>query len=414
MTYSEILDTLKKIGVLRIAGFVSSIAWLLLPFWIWLIVLKELGSGFFVFDIALFGIAFYVVELVVMVGSTLSLMSYGFRVMKAVEKAGAVFNNPADTEGVEKFKNECRKTALVFAHYAPISLSSIKNIKLHSLRYVGERLGSYFVSYSIVTFLVVYQKELLTFYDYLSLKTSQILPIQVGDLPNPLNYLFITLGVLWILSLYNDAGILMIIKSKEFQMPKSQGTGFHLLSIFDASYRSIMIICRVCSLPVSLLNRRRSISRKPFVDPLTLPKIIARTLSNVEGKDCDVLRWEEEPESVSDIDKVKELISKDRQIPFMIKYLARLSSSEDSLTMTKQMQPTTYIAIEGNRCPFFGCVSYNHIEKVREGQFFFDTIYLKSEFSIIYENEAKKQREIAEKLPFRLEDIIGKVGKRIE
>jgi len=408
MGFLEILKTLKDVGLLRIAKGISFLAWLILPFWIWSIALQLLGNELFVLHLAIPGVALFIVELIFVVSQISFWRSHEFKIMRLIEKAAEVFRNPENKQRAEEFKDECRKFILPFTHHMPFSLSAIAETRVSSVKFIVGRIEGFYSSYSIVTFLVVFQRELYGLFEPLSPVVSQFLPPLLTDWP--FRNLWISLGILWVLSLYYDPVIGFIRVLMRYAAPKRSGILVHFTSLYDSRSRIMLSVGYVFSIPTILAERSRAVMCDPFVDPLTLPIIVQKTVLNVEGKSCDVSRWSEKIETESDVNRMKELAWKDKKTPFLLKYLARMGKSEDLLRRIKEVQPITYIGVINNRCVFLGHVLYNPVKKIRQGRFFFDTTYLKKEFLLIYEEEVKKRRDIERKLPSELEELIKSLG----
>lgn len=409
MTYSDILKLLMRIGLSKVAKIISFVAWVILPFWIWVIVLLYVGREYFVLNLAIFGLVYFVIDLVFFVAQLCFLKRYPFAVMKQVESLEALLKDPKDKMKVEDFKNECRKITLPSALSFPISLSFVSIQRAGSRLFVFGRIMTVYVSYSIMTFFIFFQEKLLEIFHSMNLVLSQTFLnsiLQLDIWKYLVNNIWISLGLLLILSLYFDPMFGLLLKAKSLRLPKATVFIAYFTLIYNPEYRFIIALSKLLSSIIDMFQRGRTLVCKPFIDPLTLPLIVQKTLSNVEGKSCDISRWEEDQQRETDVDKVKKLIWKDSKSPHLLKILARLTPSKDLLRVIKEMQPITYLGVQNSRCVFFGHVVYDPVEKIRLGYFYFDTTYLKKEFVLIYEEEVKKQREVEKRLPHNFEDLI--------
>lgn len=394
---------LKDVGLIRVAKAVSFLAWLILPFWIWFIALQLLGNELFVLYLAIPGAVLFIVTLIFISFQISFWRSHEFKIMRLIEKVGDVFRHPENKQKAEEFKDECRKFILPFTHHMPFSLSAIAETHVSSIRSIIASIEGFYTSYSIVTFFVVFQRGLYGLFEPLNPVVSQM-PPQLTDWP--FRNLWVSLGILWVLSLYHDPLIRFIQVMVHYAVPKPSGILAYSTSMYDVRLRIMLSVAYVVSIPTILAERSRAVMCDPFIDPLTLPRIIQKTVLNVEGKSCDVSRWDEKIETESDVDRMKELAWKDKRTPFILGFLARRSESKTLLKRIKEVQPITYIGVINDRCIFLGHAIYNPIKRIRQGRFYFDTTYLKKEFLLIYEEEVKKQRQIERKLPSELEELI--------
>jgi hypothetical protein len=400
----EALKLLREIGFLRIAKGVSFLAWLALPFWVWYIVLQFVGSGFFVLNVALVGIFWFIVEFVFIVAQTLFWRGHEFKIMKMVESRSAFFREPENIENAQNFKEDCRKFILPFTFHLPFSLSAISGFRIRSARFAFGRIESFYVAYSIATMLVTLRSEIWKLLVVLSSVFSTTIPLQLADWA--VHNMWVLLGALWILSLYNDPLVSFLRKGKIYGKTKRGAFLAYVSSIYEVSSRIVFSVGRLFFVPTYIAERNRALMCDPFIDPLTLPRIIQKTMLNVEGKSCSVSRWGEDVGSESDIDEVKELVRKDRRSPSLLRFFMRLSDSKDVSRRIVEMQPITYTGIGQDRCVFLGHVLYNPVARIRQGRFYFDTKYLKNEFLLIYNEEVKNQRQIESRLPSQLDDLI--------
>jgi len=406
----DLMKLLKEIGFLRAAKFISFLAWFILPFWIWMIVLQYVETKYFVLAPAIPGLAILVFNMFLAAILVPSIMNLGFKVMKSIEKAStSLFRDPTNKEKVEQFKDECRKLAFTYTHSMPFAESGTgEYIRKHTFKLMMESVMQIYFAYSMITFFVVFQTEIQNFLEPLVSGSVQL--IQSSPLPNLMDWstgnLWITLGILWVLSLYYDPVFSGVRKlsHEEFRI-----IIVYLAYIFSLSYRILVPIMESVSRAFNLYKQGKRARCTPFVDPLTLPQIVQTTVRNVEGKSCDTLRWGEMPTTKAEIEGRKRLILNDKNMPWLVKIFVRLSRSEEVFRKIQEMRPITYIGIQNSRCVFFGTVIYDPDEKVRQAKFFFDTTYLKKEFLLIYEKEAEIQRQISRKIPSALEEIVERL-----
>jgi len=404
----EILKLVKEIGLTKAVSIISFLAWFLLPFWIWYIAFRLLGNGIFVFNIAVIGIVLSFAESIFLATQMVFWRHHEFGIMKFVEKAGILFRDPGDKSKAEEFKDECRKFILPFTHHLSFSLSAIHagmRKRVVSIRFALSKLWRLYWAYSIATFLVVFRKELHGLFDFLRPVIIQIPYVQALTDWSYHN-LWIVLALLWVSSLYHDSLIRLTQSSKRLGVSRYRLLLVHLLSTYDPVPRMVLFWWGPLLIPTFFAERARAVIYDPFVDPLTLPRIVQKTVLNVEGKNCDVTRWNESIETPSDVDRIKELTWKDRKAPFLLRMLAKMSQTEDLLERIKEAQPMTYVGIVGDRCVFLGHVVYNPIRRIRQARFYFDTTYLKKEFLLIFQGEAEKQRAIERELPSQFKEWI--------
>lgn len=413
VSLGDLVKLLREIGFLRVAKFISFLAWFILPFWIWMILLRFVAIEYFVLIPAIPGLALLALNVFISTISTPSIVNLGFKVMRSVEKTGAsLFENLADKEIAEQFKQECRKLTFAYTHSPPFMKSGmVEYLRRHRLALAYECFVQIYVSYSMVTLFMKFQTEIRGFLEPFVSGSTQL--IQSSPLPSLVEWstynLWVTLALLWILSLYFDP-IFSAVRECVHTV-----SGFRLISVYLAyslslGYRIVLPLMATVSGVFGFYKQRKIATCTPFIDPLTLPQIFQTTINNVEGKSCDTLRWVEIPETKAEIESRKRLVLNDKNMPSISKLFIRFSRSDDVFRRIREMRPMTYVGIQNSRCVFFGTVAYNPIEKVRQARFFFDTPYLKREFLVIYEKEAEKQRQIKREMPSTLEEII----KRLE
>lgn len=413
MTLSDLWKLLKGIGFAKIARSVSFLAWLILPFWIWRIVIQFVGDEMFVWNLALPGLALLLFFLFVMTAQGYLWKRHEFRIMKLVEKrASAAFSDPEDPEKAKEFKEECRKFILPYTYQLPFSLSGMAEaIRMSFMSVFINALVNLYMSYSFMTLLIVYQSEVRKLLVGLASIVYETLPFDLHFYVQwSIDNIWISLGVFWMLSLYYDPALFLVQKSGQIRIPKFRMVFLYLTTIPILAVRVTICVMRVLTIPILLAERARAVKVAPFVDPLTLREIVQRTIQNVEGRSCDVSRWSEKIETEADAERMRKDTIKDRSTPILLRILAKVSRPRDLLEKIKEMQPMTYIGVHNERCVFLGTVLYDPIQRIRRGEFYFDTTYLKNEFLLIYKGEVEKQRQMEMKLPSELEELIRRLG----
>lgn len=344
----------------------------------------------------------------IMNACTCSELDIEFKFMKSIEKAAAaLLLNPKDEKKVEAFKVECKKLTLIHKHYVPFALSGAAALLRKPVMFVLDGVRELYVSYSIVTFLLILEVEIVKILSGLASIVSRFLPPQLIEWPirNP----YISFGILLVLSLYYDPIFSLVRESRRIDISMHRIGLFYLETIWALAGKIIFSAYEILSLPIALSHRKRVASCDPFVDPLTLPQIIQRTLRNVEGKNCDVTRWGEKIGTEAEVDRIRRLTLSDETTSVFLRFFARFSKPKDVLKRAKEMELITYVGIHNKRCVLFAVISYDPIRKIRRGRFFWDTPYLKKEFLLIYEKEAEKQRVISRELPSQLEELIRRM-----
>lgn len=404
LTVSELLKLLKEIGLVRAAKTISFLAWLVLPFWIWMIIMQFVENKFFILILAIPGIVLYVITLIFIIFQSYFWRAHEFKIMKLIEKSAAeLFKDPKNEQKVEEFKNKCRAFILPYSHHMPFSLAALAELVKSVWGIVGKVLDLY-GSYSLITFFVIFRGGFGDLFGASFSTISQILPAQLIEWP--FRNLWISLGILWMLSLFYDPAVSLMRIWGRLPLPKSRAAVLYFISLYDLSSRIGICAVKALHIPTILRERARAVMCDPFIDPLTLPKIVQKTVRNVEGESCDVSRWSEKIETEADVDRIKKLTLKDPSTPFLLKFFAKIGRPKELLGRIKQMQPMAYIGIHHERCVFLGMVVYDPIMRIRRGRFYFDTTYLKKEFLLIYNKEVENQRRIARKLPPQLEELI--------
>lgn len=408
MGFLDALKLLREIGIEKAAKITSFLAWMVLPFWIWWVILQVVGVQAFSLSFAIPGLFLLFITLVFVVCQAYFWRNHEFKVMKLFEKAGAIFKNPENSQTAEEFKDECRKFILPFTHHMPFFLSAISGTRTNLGRSVIGFIQASYVSYSTVAVVVVFRGEVKEFVDFLSTYLPSGLSSEWASWIAR-NY-WISLVVLWIVSLYYDPSVSLLRRSKALSSSKSDFLLHYFVILGDLTTRIGLLLSYVFEIPVALAEKERAFFTDPFIDPQTLPTIVQRAMSNVEGKSCDVSRWDQDIASEADAERVRELARKDPRTPFILRLFAMQSKSKDLLERIRQTQPMTYLGTHNDRCVFLGHVVYNPVKKIRQGRFYFDTTYLKKEFLLIYRNQAEKQRQIEMKLPSQLEELIKSLG----
>ena len=411
MDYPQLLDIVKRIGILRIAKAISYVAWIILPLWFWLIVSRTFGSELFMLYIAIPGLAFFVFELLFIVAQAYFMENQQFNVMRLIENAKALLGDPSDRGKDEKFRFECRRILLPFAIRTPIVYSFVSSLS-RSRDLLLSTIVGFYKSYSIMTFLVIFRKDLVDSFNYVSIRLYQSVP-QVQNIHfDPLENIWFVFTILWILSSYFDPFLRLVFLAKRFRISVSGAALLYSWSIPNSAHRISMLACEIACVPIRVAHWNQTKEFKPFFDPQSLPKIVEKTMQRVEGKDCDLIRWAEDLQDETKVDETKKLMMLDPKTPFLLKLSIRRASSKDLLRNIKEMQPIAYVAVQNERCVFLGLIRYDPIERVRRGAFMFDTTHLRKEFIWIYKEEQKTQRQLERGIPVKLEDLIKSWGER--
>ena len=398
------------IGIQKVVKSVSFLAWLVLPFWFWLIVLGFVGKGAFLLPAAIPGIIYLLLELSVSSSQVYVISGYEFRIMRIIGKMGEVFRDPQNKKLTEDFKNECRKSALPLTHEMPLALSGLTGMFQSTIAMFVTLPAALYTSYSLMTLIVALQHGIANLFYPLVSYGSELLS---SNLINwPFENLWFSLIIIWILSLYYDPFVKLARQAGQLAIGKKRLVPLYILSLFNLFSRIFICMIYIVEIPASFSKQRRVAKYKPFIDPLTLPNIIHKMMQNAEGKSCDVSRWSEKINAVSDVDKIKALIRKDKNFPLLFKLIVKASRSEETLRRIKQTEPMTYLGIHSNRCVFIGTISYNPIERVRVASFYFDTIHLREEFTRIYAKEVEKQRGLEKQLPQEIEKLLENIGEQ--
>lgn len=401
MGISEAIKIIKEIGVQRFFEIVSSVAGFFLPFIVWIIIFQLAGQAFFLINWAIPGLIILVFVSVLFIPQIRYIRSYEFRLMKRIEYARDIFDNPADPNSEKRYIAECERFILPYIYKGSLVLSGFTSFtRIPTWRRTIFELPIVYISYSFVSLLVLYKDSISSIYLWL-VSTIQFPQFFSGTLQDWTVLLFFV----WIISIYKD----LIISSLRLLNNPLTFIPSYCLSLFNVHFRIIMLIEAILGAPAIIREHRLSCKYKPFVDPLTLPTIVQRAVQNVEGKSCNVSRWSREFKEEEDIEDLKNMLLQVPSMPSIVKVFVKRCDAKDTMNRINTEKPVLYLGTVANQCVFLGNISYDPNERVRIALFYFDTIYIKREFILIMEKETEKQRVLRKELPVPLEEVIKKI-----
>lgn len=98
MSISEAIKIIKEIGLKRFFRTVSSIAGFLLPFVGWIVILQLFGQALFRIDWAIPGLVILIFASIIILLQMHYAFFYEFQLMRRIEHARNIFDNPADPD----------------------------------------------------------------------------------------------------------------------------------------------------------------------------------------------------------------------------------------------------------------------------------------------------------------------------
>jgi len=400
----DIIQILKKIGLLRILKTISAIAWFILPFLVWENIRQSIGNVYFRVTWGIPGIALLLFGAALAGLQVYLVRSYEFRLMKRVEHARNMFDNPADPENEIKFRRECENFIAPYAVAEPMAMAGIRGLPIlstHSKIYNLSWIINLYLSYSLfalIGFLHDYIRQAILFISSLHYFFPTFFEWMFQNW-----FLFIIATLL--LSLYYDP----IVALRDLWPSKSQ-IPLYVRGLFNLEGRVNLLSGELAKIP-ALVKELKYVARyRPFVDPQTLPIIVQRAVQNIEERSCNVSRWEEVVDE-EHIKEHKDMFMKDPRVPWIAKIVVRWASPRDILKNIQESRPLLYLGTVENRCVFLGLIQYDNRAKLRVAKFYFDNTNIRGEFMLIMKEEVKRQRKVESAVAPSLREIMEKIGR---
>lgn len=404
MDLLTVWDTVKRIGFKKTAAVVSFLFWLLLSLFIWYQLYLRFPTLFSTNPIFIFVAVFAAIGAFFLISTYYSLKRYGFGLIKKMGWSQEIFQNPSAADAVSKFKQESRKLVIPFSQQEPIALAFLSSMRSTSKIFLVSIAGNLIASYSIIVVIVRYKLQLTSaFSPYVSKLYSYFSPLP-SIVHGSLTYPLITILFMWIFSLYYNRVLLKYLANpREVRAQRSTFGILHIIGFFDIYTKLSLIPLAMIDGLVDISDHGREFRPVPFVDPITLPLIIKKCVEKAEGgESCSISLCRDPQLTEDEMMNAKKAFIQDRRIPVFLRMFMQASKPSELLEWLKAHEIMAYTAIRKERCVFLGYVYYDPLEKVRKGNFFFDTTYLKKEFVKVYKKHEQKQSEIETELPNEL------------
>lgn len=392
MNLLDWIKLLKEIGLSRVAGVVSFIAWFLLPFLIWNLIRLWIGKSYFSISWAIPGILVILIGLGLQLTQTYFAMTYEFRLMRSVAYAKSIFKDPTNPDNERNYIAECWRFIIPCIYQLPVVASGLP--RFASIGIWGTVLSAY-NSYSIFTVVTMYQNQLVQaigLVPMVGLWMREALAILV-------RYPLHSVVAAWLLSLYYEP----LIRVRHL-MGKMTPV-LYVLSLIICDYRVSGLAYLLVVRPALIPKLKAHLHYSPFVDPQTLPNIIQRAVQNIDGTSCNVSRWSQDIIDAKFAEELKRLFMRDPKLPIMLKLVGIWATPEDLVRNIERFKPFLYLGTIDDRCLFLGLIWYNPYDRIRQANFYFDNTYIKDEFMLITRGEIEKRRQLESVLPPSLHEI---------
>jgi len=401
----KILEIAKRYGARKIATMLSSIAWFVLPSLSWNLVRSQIGNAYFLIPYAVIGFGLAIFTLLFESAQSYYYYTYEFNLMKRVEYARSIFNDPSNPENERNYLVECRRFILPCVYQLPVLLSSFRGAvsRFFPFGVFGVVLRGY-CSYSIFTVVIAYRIQI-----------TDMTRMLISNMPYSEHVVGVLIRTLQQYQLHSLVLVLLLSVSSDWtirrrRLLRKMTPVLFASSVFDLMDRGEVLVDRLLRDLILIPKLKNQMSYKPFVDPQTLPNVVQRAVQNIEGASCNVSKWSQDHVDIQFADEVKKLFREDRKIPVFLRIACLLATSEGILADMRLMQPFLYLGTIDNRCLFLGLVWYNPSDRTRQATLRFDNSYIKEEFRLIMGKQIEKRRELESVLPSSLEEI----AKRME
>lgn len=388
---------IEKYGIRRILTAISAICCYSFSFLLWWKIYRITGSHFFVSSIAIPGQLGLIVLTVYAILFYNGTLGYESRLMKKVEHANEVFENPSDPSVEEEFRSECSKFIVPYLYVrrlATLGLPSFLVGRLKITFFVVGMLGGLYVSYSTFTLILTNQSFIIQMFSPLA---SAFPLLQDFDEFVAHNLEFVLILTFFLGLSYS--GLIDMIRRPYLKFGKRVVVISFLSYLYELHTRIAVVIASVVLLPLYSLKREKRLTYEPFVFPTQLPLIMQKAVHNVGRKKCYVSRWAYLVQDEKDIVTFQNFISQETDLPIFIRWPAISVDPGEAVDAIKHLEPELYLGIVSNECTILGRISFDIDKKVRRAELFFDKASLKKEFKLIADKEIDKQRELEPLLP---------------
>jgi len=404
-------EAVKRFGLRGVLKIVSTFSWFLLPFLIWIQIYRYLGKGYFLFFRGIPGLIISLVFIVILSLLFVNLNSLHERLMKHIEHAKDVFDNPADPKSEENFRTECHKFIVPYLYFPDVFLFGFSGV-LREISMLGkvflrflQILFNLYLSYSVMVFLTTnkaYFNQIRAYVSSLVPVSSELALFFQLFLENPI----FLIALLFLLSLYSNFFVSYVRQGYSTYSRVFWDFTCDLVSVY---MRVILLGACALGLPWYIRKKINSLTYKPFTFPVNLPLLIQKSVWNIEGKNCKVTRWSYVLEHENDIEILKQMIYLQEDIPYIIRAFSLGAEPRRAVNLIKAAEPTLYLGTMNKRCVILGRVEYVPLERLFRAEFFFDNRYIREEFKSIAEIEIDEQKKLKPRLPKHLVDVISKL-----
>lgn len=412
MDILEIVRLAKDIGFARIVRYLARLAWIVLPFCVWFLVVKLVGNSFFLLNFAFPGAVALVLIAVFLATQNYFLGTYDYTIMKSIENAGQMFASP-DGAIARRYSEECDRILLPYLYTSPLVMAGLRSLPpttTHGrLAYTIGLVFNVYCSYSVVALLSRNGDCLV---EILRSASSEF---GLTEVARPI--------MAWGTRYWMPIFAVVVILSLHYTHTLARGVSRQTkLALYSDSFLSILrsisvAFCMITDVPGILKDSKYAVRYKPFVDPLTVPAIIQRAVQNVEGSTCNVTFYSYKLSTIEECERLAKMFVADRRMPGLLRLVVSGTRIERKagarvLETSNAVSPVLYLGTIENRCLFVGLVRYLPDQRVRVASFHFDNTYVRMEFVNIMKTERDKSRQLIEKLPASIESLVKRMEGR--
>jgi hypothetical protein len=369
-----------------------------------------LGKSIFVTNWAIIGLLLTAILVAWMAFIVIQMVRFKGKLFKHVENAKRLFNNPTDQEAEIKFRNECHKSIIPYLYSSHLiqfgigNLFTVKSISRKIITTTIQLLITLYISYSLFVLLIKNSTLLsqisVTIFPHIPYY-YEIQPIFLFAIQN----LVATTILLFLISLYFYSNLIRQVSLSIGNA--AQGLIVDPLSLLS---RAVGVGSILLPLPWIISNMQNSSNIVPFtLSSNNLVETIQKAVQNITQKDCNVIKFSYEIENEKDIDSLKYIISKENNVPSLIKIVCLNADPKKALKRICEAQPLLYLGLIDNRCAIMCSIEYDAKRKVYKAFLTFDSVYLKTEFQSIVKNVISEQKTLKRDLPKDIEELIKKL-----
>lgn len=403
----------KKFGFRGILDIISLASWFLLPFVIWLQIYNHIGQGYFILILAAPALVLIIPCFVYFIIQFGRILNLDRKLMRHVEHAKEVFDDPADSNTEQNFRQECNKFILPYLYYPKMVIFGISNLMPTKLNIRGRvivRLLSaiivVYTSYAMFVFIITNQSYFNHIWTFLAPVVPYSHEITFAGrtfLQNPM----VAISLLFLLSLYSHSAISYVRKGIVTYSAIFWDVVLDVFSIFLRLLNAIVLLSIV---PFLLKRKGYSLKYEPFTFPTKLPLVIQKSVWNIERVICNVTEWSRVVSNEKDIEELKMMIAERKEIPSLIRFLALKANPRKILNLVGERNPTLYLGTIDKRCSVLARVEYDQDERMFRAMLVFDNQHVRDEFKSIAEIEIGEQKKIKEQLPTSLKGAMRQLG----